>query len=70
MFASGTQEEPMKSIAAANTARGAFGFEWFGEADHGVIGDVSANIRISEFLQQVITHFHESTANCRCCRSA
>jgi hypothetical protein len=39
MFASGTQEESMRSLAAATTARGAVRFEWFSEAGHGVIGD-------------------------------
>jgi hypothetical protein len=47
MFASGTQEESMKSLAAATTARGAVGFEWFSEAGHGVIGDDSPLISAS-----------------------
>jgi hypothetical protein len=38
MFASGTQEESMKSLAAATPARGAVGFEWSKEAGHGAIG--------------------------------
>ncbi len=44
MFASGTQEESMKSLAAAPSARGAVGFEWSSEAGHGVIGDDSPSI--------------------------
>ena len=47
MFASGTQEEPKKSVSTATTARAAVGFEWFGEADHGVIGDDSPLISAS-----------------------
>ena len=47
MFASGTQEESMKSLAAAATARGAVGLEWFSETGPGVIGDDSRLISAS-----------------------